>query len=98
MSFCPCAQCRIRSLVGPFVLITVGVLFAFDHIWNRWSFGDTWPVILIVIGLVKIFERIAPTEGHGGYVSAPPPPPVRDMRDLRDTRDMGEIGEKTDAS
>lgn len=96
MAYCPCAQCRIRSLVGPFVLITVGTLFALDHIWNRWSFGDTWPVILIVIGIVKIFERIASTEGHGGYVSAPPPQP--EIRAPRDLRDMGNIGEKTDAS
>ena len=89
---CSCAQCRIRSLVGPFVLITVGVLFAFDHIWNRWSFGETWPVILIVIGLVKIFERIASSEGHGGYFSAAPQPGTRDIPG------MGDMGEKTDAS
>ena len=89
---CPCAQCRIRSLVGPFVLITIGVLFALDHIWNRWSFGDTWPVILIVIGLVKIVERMASTEGHGGYFNAPAQPVVRDVES------MGDMGEKTDAS
>lgn len=86
---CSCAQCRIRSLVGPFVLITVGVLFSLDHIFGRWSFGDTWPVILIVIGLVKVFERIASTEGHAGYFSAPTPPVARDM---------GDMGEKTNAS
>ena len=89
---CSCAQCRIRSLVGPFVLITVGLLFAFDHIWNRWPFGDTWPVILIVIGLVKIFERIASSEGHGGYFNAPPQSGTPVMPGT------GNMGEKTDAS
>ena len=71
---CACGQCRVRSLVGPFVLITVGVLFALDHIWGRWSFRDTWPVILIVIGAVKIFERMASSEGHRGYISPGPQP------------------------
>jgi hypothetical protein len=91
MAVCPCPQCRIRSLVGPFVLITIGVLFSLDHIFNRWSFGDTWPVILIVIGLVKMIERLASSEGHGGYFSAPP------QTGLGPTG-LGETGEKTDAT
>jgi hypothetical protein len=72
---CTCGQCRVRSTVGPFVLITIGVLFALDYIWGKWSFGETWPVILIVIGTVKIFERLASSEGHGGYFNPPTPPP-----------------------
>lgn len=71
---CSCAACRVRSLLGPFILITIGVLFAMDHIMGRWSFGDTWPVILIVIGLVKVFERMASSEGHRGLYNPPPPP------------------------
>ena len=69
---CCCGQCRVRSVVGPLALITVGVLFALDLIWGRWSIRDTWPVILIVIGAVKIVQRLASSEGHG----IPPAPPT----------------------
>jgi len=47
------------------ILITIGVLFALDHVWMRWSFSQTWPVILIVLGVVKLAERLASDEGHG---------------------------------
>ncbi|MDD5541995.1 MAG: DUF5668 domain-containing protein [Acidobacteriia bacterium] len=51
-----------RRLMGPIVLITIGILFLLDQIgYGDWNFGRTWPVILIVVGAVKIFERfIAP--------------------------------------
>lgn len=49
---------RRRSILGPILLITIGVLFALDYIGNRWDFSQTWPVILVVIGLVKLFERM----------------------------------------
>lgn len=51
-----------RRLMGPIVLITIGVLFLLDQIgYGDWGFGRTWPIILIVVGAVKIFERfIAP--------------------------------------
>lgn len=54
-----------RRLMGPIVLITIGVLFLMDQI-GDWSFGRTWPILLIVIGAVKIFERFI----------APPAPPL----------------------
>jgi hypothetical protein len=57
---------RRRSIVGPIVLITVGVLFALDYSWSQWEFSRTWPVILVVIGLVKLFERMV-WDDHGYY-------------------------------
>ena len=39
------------SLVGALVLITLGVLFLADEFIPSISFGDLWPVILIVIGV-----------------------------------------------
>ncbi|MCX6252754.1 MAG: PspC domain-containing protein [Bacteroidetes bacterium] len=39
------------SLIGALVLITLGVLFLADEFIPRLSFGDLWPVILIVIGI-----------------------------------------------
>ena len=63
---CACRRCTIRGLMGPAILITIGVLFLLD----RWrgdyylSFHNTWPVILLVIGAVKLAEATASTEGH----------------------------------
>jgi len=39
------------SLIGALVLITLGVLFLADEFIPHISFGDFWPVILIVIGV-----------------------------------------------
>lgn len=44
-------------MTGPLILITLGVLFLLNNLDPaRFQFGRMWPVILIVIGLVKIFE------------------------------------------
>ncbi len=64
--YCPCARCRCRGLMGPAILITIGVLFLIPQFVHRLDFGDLWPIILIVIGAVKLFEYGASTEGHRG--------------------------------
>ena len=64
--YCPCARCRSRGLMGPAILITVGALFLIPQFVHRLDFGDLWPIILIVIGAVKLFEYGASTEGHRG--------------------------------
>ncbi len=64
--YCPCARCRCRGLMGPAILITLGVLFLVPQFVHRLDFGDLWPIILIVIGAVKLFEYGASTEGHQG--------------------------------
>jgi hypothetical protein len=46
----------IHAIRGPILLITVGVLFALDNL-GSWSFTRTWPVILIIVGVLKLFER-----------------------------------------
>jgi len=61
---CNCERCGYRGLMGPVVLITVGVLFLLDHVIPHLSFGRTWPVILLAIGVLKIFEWMSSTEGH----------------------------------
>ena len=61
---CSCARCRMRGLMGPVILITVGVLFLIGQYSGRYSFGELWPVILIVIGAMKLLEASASTEGH----------------------------------
>jgi hypothetical protein len=49
----------LRAIRGPIMLITVGVLFALDHM-TRFTFGRTWPAILIVLGLLSLGDRFAP--------------------------------------
>ncbi|HYM12785.1 MAG TPA: DUF5668 domain-containing protein [Bryobacterales bacterium] len=46
----------VRAVRGPIILITIGTLFALDH-FTPWGFQQTWPVILIVIGLLTLLGR-----------------------------------------
>jgi hypothetical protein len=48
----------IRAVRGPLLLIAVGALFAIDH-FARIPFYRTWPVLLILFGLLKLLERLA---------------------------------------
>lgn len=43
----------VRAIRGPVILITVGVLFAFDTM-TEIRFSQTWPVLLIVVGLLSL--------------------------------------------
>ncbi len=71
---CACRRCTIRSLMGPAIIITVGVLFLLDQMrGGNFSFGNTYPVILIVIGVISLAAAASSTEGH---VSEPVPPAV----------------------
>lgn len=82
---CHCPRCRIRGLMGPAILITVGILFLLDQL-GTFSFGEGFPVLLIVIGLVMYLGRSASTEGHiepnppQPPRITPPPPPVADQQ------------------
>lgn len=73
---CGCRRCTIRSLMGPAILITVGVLFLLDRVHGGYfSIGNTYPVILIVIGAVSLASSVAPMDGHiSGNAQQPPPP------------------------
>lgn len=48
----------LQAIRGPIMLITIGLLFAI-HQAGIISFSRTWPLIIIVIGLMKLFERMA---------------------------------------
>jgi hypothetical protein len=78
-SKCHCQSCTIRGLVGPAVVITLGVLWLLNEVHGgRFYFGSTWPLILIVIGLVHLASSMASREGHveATPFSAPPAPPA----------------------
>lgn len=47
----------VQAIRGPILLITLGLLFA-AHQAGIISFARTWPLIIIVLGLMKLFERM----------------------------------------
>jgi hypothetical protein len=69
---CQCARCGSGRLMGPAVLVTLGFLFLFENL-GRVGFGRTWPILLLVIGGVKLYQSNASAEGH---VMLPPPGPT----------------------
>jgi hypothetical protein len=68
---CYCMRCRTRGLMGPVVLVTLGVLFLLSE-FHVASFHRTWPILLIMIGLVKVLGGNLDNTGHID-VNAPPP-------------------------
>ena len=71
---CGCTRCRTRGLMAPAVLITLGVLFLLNEFGVAY-FHSTWPILLIVIGLVKVLAGTLDTTGHVD-LNAPMPPPA----------------------
>jgi hypothetical protein len=61
--------------MGPAVVVSVGVLFLLDQLRGGYlSFGNTFPVILIVLGVISLASNLAPVDGHiSGPVTATPP-------------------------
>jgi hypothetical protein len=84
-AICQCEQCRMRKIMGPAILLTLGILILLDST-SRLEFHRTWPAILLVIGIVKLMQSNASSAGHIGppppgapvsmYPPPPPPPPV----------------------
>jgi hypothetical protein len=78
---CQCDRCRMRRLIGPAVLITIGVLFLLQSL-NVVDFDRTWPAILLVIGIIKLLQSNASEAGHTGlfppgrFGGTPPAPPT----------------------
>ena len=72
---CRCPRCTIRGLMGPAVLITIGVLFLLNQLHtDTFNFSNTWPFILIVIGTVLLGSAMAPMTGHVDSTISPLPP------------------------
>jgi Domain of unknown function (DUF5668) len=62
---CQCAGCRIRGLIGPIILITIGILFLVGQ-YSRYGFWELWPILLIVIGVVLVAQSLVSRSGHVG--------------------------------
>jgi hypothetical protein len=46
----------LRAVRGPITLITLGGLFVLNN-FTPYGFGETWPVLLIVFGLLSLLGR-----------------------------------------
>ena len=55
---------RRGGLIGPAVLIVLGVMFLLDQFAPGWGIGKTWPLLLVAIGVAKLLD-----------VNRPPRPP-----------------------
>jgi len=56
----------VQAIRGPIMLITLGSLVAIDYA-GVYGFWRTWPILIIVFGLLKLLER-------ANAKPAPPPP------------------------
>ncbi len=75
---CYCDRCKMRGVMGAAVLTTVGIISLLSTYGQGWD--RTWPILLIVIGVVKIMQGNASTAGHVDYripgAGGPPPAPA----------------------
>ena len=76
---CVCERCRTRKLMGPAMLVTIGIILLLNEV-SEVSWDKTWPAILLVIGVVKLVQSNASYSGHVGPLPPgptgyPPPPP-----------------------
>lgn len=73
---CSCQSCTIRNLMGPAIVVTLGLLFLLQEVHGGMlDFGNTWPILLLVIGAIRLASALAPMEGHVYPSVAPVPPP-----------------------
>jgi hypothetical protein len=63
-----------RKLMPPAVLLALGGMFLIDSL-GRLPFDRTWPLLLIVIGLVLFWQRTAPPPARPPMPPAPPAGP-----------------------
>jgi hypothetical protein len=54
------------SLMGPVILITLGIMFLVDQFIPGWNIGRTWPAMLVVIGVLKLVDSTRPPRAPRG--------------------------------
>ena len=67
----------VQAIRGPIMLITLGTLVALDYFQGLSFSRRTWPVLLIVFGILKLLERAGrpPDVPLPPYPTAYPPVP-----------------------
>jgi hypothetical protein len=77
------SQYLLRAIRGPVTLITIGVLFTVDR-HTQYHFIQTWPVLLIVLGLLQLAggrRRNFQPVSHPGPPPVPPSAPTANPQD-----------------
>jgi hypothetical protein len=69
------SQYLLRAIRGPVTLITIGVLFTVDR-HTQYHFSQTWPVLLIVLGLLQLVGGRRRDFNQAPPPGAPPLPPA----------------------
>lgn len=64
------ASALVQAVRGPLMLITLGALVAIDYA-GIYGFWRTWPILVIMFGLLKLLER-AVAKPAPPYVGPPP--------------------------
>ncbi|HTD21374.1 MAG TPA: DUF5668 domain-containing protein [Terriglobales bacterium] len=72
---CRCVACTAVSLMGPTILVTIGVMGMLSE-FTPVGWKESWPLILIVVGVLKFLQITGSRAGHIPYgaPSVPPPP------------------------
>lgn len=75
----------LHRITGPVILLVFGVTALLDT-WHVMSYGESWPLYLIAIGLLQLAKRAAwaqlqvppvPPSGYSGYPGAGNYPPYQ---------------------
>ncbi|QNI31080.1 hypothetical protein H7849_18510 [Alloacidobacterium dinghuense] len=66
----------LQRITGPAMLLTFGICALMDQ-WGVLNFGRSWPLYLIVLGVIKLAQRAAlataePPQYQPGYAGYPP--------------------------
>jgi hypothetical protein len=71
----------LQRITGPAMILTFGITALLDE-WHILGYGKSWPLYLIVLGVIKLAQRAAllnaePPAYPPPYAppAAPPPPP-----------------------
>jgi len=57
---------RRPGLTGPVFLITLGIVFLISEFVPEWGVTKTWPVLLIVLGVLKLLDSARPPRAPEG--------------------------------
>ena len=68
------ASSFIQAIRGPIMLITLGSLVAIDYA-GIYGFWRTWPILIIVFGVLKLAERASAGPTPPSYPGQYPPGP-----------------------
>ncbi|HXM67359.1 MAG TPA: DUF5668 domain-containing protein [Candidatus Acidoferrum sp.] len=69
---CGCGRCSTRCLMGPAMVLTTGILFMLESL-HIAALDRTWPAWILVVGVVKLLQSNASSEGHVGPLPGAPP-------------------------